>query len=225
MKVAFRSYWSWLLFAAFTACGCCQPTTSAPNENVPVRSATAPASAPNALTTAQRRAVKALADLTEERLALMFDVARTKWNQRLPIENLERERELLDRLVQQGTAAGLSEEIVARFFQNQFQAAKDVQQQYFTRWEQAGVREFDEVPDLNADIRPRIDLYSRQMIEELLKLQSIWSDPAVTREFQKALVERDAVAGFATADSAKIDLTPSIRLALGLHNASESLEH
>ncbi len=223
MKFASRLCWVCLLFVLLTADGCCQPTAPPSIKTASIQTTTNPANATKPLTPAQRQAIIALVEFTEERLTLMFDVARIKWNRKLPIENLERERELLYRLVQQGTAAGLSEEIVARFFQNQFDAAKDVQQQYFTRWIQEGMTTFADVPDLDADIRPIIDRLSQQMIEGMLILQPVWNKPDISREFYKVLHERETFS--ATDDLSKIDLTPSILMALGLHNAPESLEH
>ena len=53
----------------------------------------------------------------QKRLAIMHEVARTKWNQNLPIEDLAREQELLAGLAEQGKRKGIDEKWVLAFFQ------------------------------------------------------------------------------------------------------------
>lgn len=143
------------------------------------------------LSAAQRQAVDVLVDLTAERLRLMHDVARYKWNHDLPIERPEREAELLAKLVQQGTDAGVPKHIVTAFFERQFAAAKALQQKYFTKWASNDAGRFDDVPDLATAIRPEIDRLSTEMIAQLVVLEPVWDERELRTAIEAAIDARD----------------------------------
>ncbi len=111
--------------------------------------------------------------LIDRRLALMPDVARHKWNSHSAIEDLPREREIIDGLKAQAQALGVPAEWAARFFRAQIEAAKTIQREHFARWEQeqkqakGGVGHFADVPDLATVIRPRLDALTPQLLREL----------------------------------------------------------
>lgn len=108
-----------------------------------------------------------LAWLMCERLALMPDVARYKWNHRLPINDPQREAELLERLVEQAKSLEVPVEAARRFLQAQMDAAKIVQQAYFERWERENAPMFEDVPDLQTDLRPRIGRMTDALLHAL----------------------------------------------------------
>jgi chorismate mutase len=107
--------------------------------------------------------------LIQKRLAIMHEVARTKWVQRLPIEDKEREQQVLKVLVEQASRSGLDEKWVERFFQAQMDAAKEVQKQDFAVWEQHGAL-FEKVFSLKDDLRIYIDQINLEMIDLLIKI-------------------------------------------------------
>ena len=72
--------------------------------------------------------------LMEQRLALMHEVARWKWNAGKPITDPERERESLQSVVERGRGKGLDPDLVRSFFAAQMEAARLVQQADFDRW-------------------------------------------------------------------------------------------
>src|SRR5262245_22100050 len=72
--------------------------------------------------------------LMGQRLALMHDVARWKWNAGQPITDPQRERELLQSVVERGRGKGLDPDQVRSFFAAQMEAARLVQQADFDRW-------------------------------------------------------------------------------------------
>jgi chorismate mutase-like protein len=119
----------------------------------------------------------ALARLIDERLSLMPDVARYKWNHKQAIEDLPRERALIDSVRGQAAVRGLSPERVAVFFSAQIEASKVVQRELFARWESQGQGAFDSVRDLGADIRPRLDALNPQLLDTLKAVEG-----PVTRE-------------------------------------------
>jgi chorismate mutase len=69
-------------------------------------------------------AIDRLLRLTAQRLALMHDVARWKWNAGRPITDPERERELLQSVVVRGRQRGLGPDLVDPFFAAQLEAAR-----------------------------------------------------------------------------------------------------
>src|SRR5258706_226968 len=62
--------------------------------------------------------------LMEQRLALMHEVARWKWDAGKPITDPERERELLQSVVERGRGKGLDPDLVRPFFAAQMEAAR-----------------------------------------------------------------------------------------------------
>ena len=60
-----------------------------------------------------------LVALIGERLALMPDVARWKWNEGKPIEDAEREKALLDAIAARAQEKGIDRKLAISFFQAQ----------------------------------------------------------------------------------------------------------
>ncbi|MGC4028007.1 MAG: gamma subclass chorismate mutase AroQ [Steroidobacteraceae bacterium] len=109
-----------------------------------------------------------LALLADERLAVVVEVARWKWNHEAPIEDLPRERLLLDRL-RSAAAARESPVAVEGYFAAQIDAAKQLQRDLFTRWRAAGAGKFSQVQDLDGVLRPRIDELNERMLALLVR--------------------------------------------------------
>src|SRR3954452_17806330 len=87
-------------------------------------------------TPADTRAVDRLLALMGERLAVAHDVARWKWNHKIPIADPDRERRVLEAVGERGAAIGLDRDEVTRFFAAQIAAGKLVQQANFDAWEE-----------------------------------------------------------------------------------------
>ncbi len=84
----------------------------------------------------------------------MDDVARNKWNSGAPIEDLPREREIIDALGKQAASYGLDAGIAREFFRAQIEASKIIQRTRFAEWRAAGQPKFESVRDLGKEIRP-----------------------------------------------------------------------
>ncbi len=108
-----------------------------------------------------------LAQLIDERLTLMPDVARYKWNQKAAIEDLPRERQLIESVRQQALQRGLSPDRAEAFFAAQIEASKLIQRELFARWEVQGQGRFEVVRDLAGDIRPKLDSLNPQLLAAL----------------------------------------------------------
>ncbi|MFC5475610.1 gamma subclass chorismate mutase AroQ [Paraherbaspirillum soli] len=116
--------------------------------------------------------------LMDERLSLMPDVARYKWNTKSAIDDLPREQKIIDGLTAKALALGVPAAWAEQFFRAQIEAAKVIQREHFARWEKAGMGSFADVPDLGAEIRPRLDALTSQLLRELAVAWPALADPA-----------------------------------------------
>jgi chorismate mutase len=126
--------------------------------------------------------------LMEQRLVLMHDVARWKWNERKPITDPERERELLQSVVERGRAKGLDPGFVRAFFEAQMEAARLVQQADFDRWKGQDQAQFAETTSLTV-LRQRIDRLNGEMIEVLVEVSPGLSSPFVQQALPRQAEE------------------------------------
>ena len=126
-----------------------------------------------------------LLGLMQQRLTLMHEVARWKWNAGQPVTDAERERELLHSVVEGGRGKGLDPELVRSFFAAQLEAARLVQQADFDRWKANKQKPFADTKSLAA-LRQRIDHLNRELIDALAELRPwLWG-----RSVQQALPQR-----------------------------------
>jgi chorismate mutase len=146
------------ILLALGGCGTAEPLAPAP-------------SAPTIARTAHGDdSLNKLLDLMRQRLVLMHEVARWKWNEGKPISDPDRERQLLADLEQRGLDQGLSRQQTGEFMAAQIATGKLVQQADFAAWSERQQGKFADVRDLNAEVRPLIDRLSDQMLVELARL-------------------------------------------------------
>ncbi len=123
----------------------------------------------------------ALLALMRERLLISVDVAKSKWNSGAPIEDLQRENDIIASLARQAGKAGLPLAWAEQFFRAQIEASKIVQRELHVRWRQQGAGKFEDAPDLARDVRPRLDALTPKL---LAAITAAWpelcelSDPA-----------------------------------------------
>jgi len=135
-------------------------------------------------------AVDQLADSIQQRLAVMPNVARFKWNHQRPISDPEREAQLLRSLVQQATQRGVSQRLSYHFFAAQIAAARHAQQRLITDWQASHAEPFLGVPDLDRELRPQINALSEAMLSPLVKVESVLPDAATLELLANALKQR-----------------------------------
>jgi chorismate mutase-like protein len=123
--------------------------------------------------------------LMEQRLALMHDVARWKWNAGKPITDPKRERELLQSVVERGWGKGLDPDLVRSSFAAQMEAARLVRQADFDRWKAKNQKPFADTTSLTT-LRQRIDHLNRELIDALAEVRPWLSGLTV----QQALLQR-----------------------------------
>ena len=105
--------------------------------------------------------------LVQQRLGYMDDVARNKWNSGAAIEDLPRERTIIDGIGKQAAGYGLDAAIAEDFFRAQIEASKIIQNARFREWRASGQPKFAKVLDLGKDIRPALDALTPQMMSAL----------------------------------------------------------
>ncbi|MCI0457395.1 MAG: gamma subclass chorismate mutase AroQ [Gemmataceae bacterium] len=110
-----------------------------------------------------------------DRLILMHDVARSKWNAGLPVRDPEREQALLGEMEEQGREHGLDPPFTRAFFAAQIDAARRLQEADFVRWRAEGHGAFADKPNLPA-LRQRIDGLNRELLPALAAARPQLSD-------------------------------------------------
>jgi len=110
--------------------------------------------------------VERLLRLMSDRLALMHEVARTKWNGNRPVDDPEREQALLRQMEEEGQEHGLDPGFTRAFFAAQIAAARGVQEADLARWRAEGCGPFAGAPDLAA-LRRRIDGLNQDLLGAL----------------------------------------------------------
>ncbi len=132
----------------------------------------------------QQLRVDKLLRLIQQRLLIAHDVARWKWNQKLPIEDRQREQQLLSKVRQQAKTYELEPEIVAAFFQAQIEAGKLIQKADFQKWQKQGIKSFSNVPDLNQKLRPSLDQLNTEFFSALTEMTPVLGCPQIREIIQ-----------------------------------------
>jgi chorismate mutase len=128
-------------------------------------------------TAADTAAVDRLLGLIKERLDVAPDVARTKWNSKAPVEDLPREKQIIDGVAEQATAYGLDPAIAAAFFRGQIAASKAVQSMLHAEWTASGRGPYGQQVDLERDIRPVLDRLTPTMLRALAEALPVVQQP------------------------------------------------
>jgi cyclohexadienyl dehydratase len=108
---------------------------------------------------------EALYRLINERLSLMEQVAAHKWINAQPITAPEREAFVISKAVDDGLQYGITTDSSRAFFEAQIEAAKDIQQCWFNRWE-TGV-EPETADDLVVVVRPMLIVLGSEITARL----------------------------------------------------------
>lgn len=122
-----------------------------------------------------------------ERLLLMHEVAKWKWNEGKPITDQNREKQILFDLEQRGRTYGLSRKQARDFMVAQMEAGKLVQEADFAAWKRGGQGKFSDVRDLNIALRPLIDEVSDRMLARFAEVV-----PTFVEEKAKTIVRQRA---------------------------------
>lgn len=130
--------------------------------------------ASTAETDSSMRLIGQVKSIVQQRLSLMPAVARYKWDRNLPVEDLAREAQILDRTVRQATNMGLHQMYAQQAVTAQMTAAKMIQSRLFQTWGMNRASVNDVQPqDLVKDIRPKISKLTNQLITMLVQLRAV----------------------------------------------------
>jgi chorismate mutase len=112
-------------------------------------------------------ALDTLLRLIGERLAVMPDVSRHKYNSGAAVEDLPREAQVIEAVTAQAVEAGLDKDLAAKFFQAQIDASKMIQSERIAAWKAENHAPFVDVPDLRTVIRPKLDALTPALVAAL----------------------------------------------------------
>jgi chorismate mutase len=142
-----------------------------------------------------------LLGLIDQRLALAGDVALSKWNSDAPVEDLARENEIVAAIGAETPRYGLEPALARDFFRAQIEASKIAQNARLAEWRAEKRPKFPNAPDLQRDIRPRLDRLTPQLLEALARALPALKTPGA--------MERLAI--FAAVDTAQAAAVAPLR--------------
>lgn len=138
---------------------------------------------------AEDDALARLLALIGQRLDVMPDVAKHKFNTGAAVDDLPREAQVLAQVTAQAAASGVAPDLAEAFFQAQIDAAKTIQRARIAAWKAEGRGPFADAPDLAREIRPKIDGLTPLLIAALRD-----SAPSLARPGLAARLEAAAAA-------------------------------
>jgi len=112
-----------------------------------------------------------------ERVALSDQVAAAKWGTDSPIEDPEREQQVLDGVAVKAAEMGLDPEEATRVFRDQIEASKLVQRGLHAHWSAHPDEQPTERPDLG-EIRPELDRLGEAILLQLRDTDELRDGPA-----------------------------------------------
>lgn len=128
--------------------------------------------------------------LMDERLKLIPDVAKYKWNTHGKIEDLRREQEIITALGQQAARLRLPVPWTEQFFRAQIESSKNIQHELFQRWQNEKITSFADVPDLAKVTRPKLDALTPQLLDAVVLAWPTLQNPAYRGEIQALITQK-----------------------------------
>jgi len=132
--------------------------------------------APERLTDADT-AVRGVLELIAGRLALMPTVAAWKWQHHAPVSDPPRERVVIAAAAASAQSQGLLAPPVERLFALQTRFARELEDTCELEWGTAGPALAGPLPDLAAELRPRLDALTRQQLTALYLAAPVLAQP------------------------------------------------
>jgi|UPI00047D7D7C chorismate mutase len=136
-------------------------------------------------TTADR--LQALIATSAQRLSIGKQVALSKWDSKIPVEDAPREAHVIAAAIQAGELRGLDQTFVATFFKAQIEANKLVQYSLLAEWYRLGNVPAHSSIDLSNAIRPELDQIQTALIAELADTKNIRAKASCPTELALAI--------------------------------------
>ncbi len=109
-------------------------------------------------------------EVVKSRLLIMPDVARFKYETDTPVEDLEREKQIISEFVAKANDKGIEKNLAKQIIIAQISASKSLQNKLIQKWK-AAPPESKFIGDLKSTIRPQIDIANAEFLEILVILQ------------------------------------------------------
>lgn len=120
-------------------------------------------------------AINRLNQLLQARLDLMPDIALWKWQENQPIEDLERERMVLDRVAELAEKQAVCSDEARLFFQSQIDSAKSIQIKHHEAWRNSPPAPNKSVRPEITSIRQKIDALTPEIIDQWIRVKRLKS--------------------------------------------------
>ena len=153
-----------------------------------------------------------LVALAAQRLAVATPVAQYKWQTGKPITDTPREQRLLADVAVKAKTQGVDPSFAQRFFGDQIEASKVVQNMLFDQWHKSGGPKQPAGADLAA-LRPKLDQLDASLIQALARVQPVRTQPDCQSELGQSLANWKQLSSF--------DSSQSDALALALSHVCE----
>ncbi|MEX5560594.1 chorismate mutase [Pseudomonas rhodesiae] len=102
-----------------------------------------------------------------ERLTIADQVALSKWDSKKPVEDKQREQDVLASVAAQAPSYKLDPAVAEQFFAAQIEANKLVQYMRLSDWQFMGKAPDLPRPDLVGKIRPQLDQLQKRLLQQL----------------------------------------------------------
>ena len=122
--------------------------------------------------------VKSLVMTINERLEIADLVALTKWDSGQPVQDNDREVQVIATAQRQASSHGVSQDDAALLMAAQIEANKLVQYGLLANWHAAKKAPDVPRPDLKNQVRPRLDELQSQLLQQYARFSPYRSDPA-----------------------------------------------
>ncbi|SDC62546.1 chorismate mutase [Actinokineospora iranica] len=123
----------------------------------------------------------ALADVSAERVQIANLVAAAKFGTPAPIDDPAREQVVLDTAARRAAELGVDPALAVRVFRDQIEASKLVQRALHARWTAHPDEAPAERPDLETEVRPRLDRITEQILRHLRDTEPLRASPTCLR--------------------------------------------
>lgn len=130
--------------------------------------------------------LQALVETSARRLAIAEQVALTKWDNGIPVEDASREDQVIVSAAKAGQSRGLDPRAVSNFFKAQIEANKLVQYSLLSEWRRVGKAPDHRPVDLASTIRQELDEVDKQLIAELKETTTIRASASCRTDTAKA---------------------------------------
>lgn len=130
-------------------------------------------SGPSSAAATKTEQMQPLIQASAKRIAVAHEVAFAKWDTHTPVEDIERENQVIEAVVSQAKQQGLDEKFVTSFFRAQIEANKVVQYGLLADWYRAGKAPQHSTINLKETIRPQLDTLQTTLLDQLRATSTI----------------------------------------------------